>query len=393
MVTRAFCGLAISPTAVASALPNGGESWRRTLAPAAADGGWPSLATALREGVASGAIVSPVRIALLPPLAEVRTVSIPPVGDEDARRLLTRAATRHFLSAREPVEVGVAPAAAGGPRLAAAVAMRTLRAVLDAARECSLDVDLVVPAQAALARGATASPRASSVLLVEFDEHSEMLVARNGVPVDLRRFRRSGDEHAIADATRALGTPVRIVDPLVASAVALCIHGDAPIGMAFGGAQVTVGQSPKAYRRSWWTFGAAAALAMGTVALQEVDVRRELAAVRAERAALAPRLRPASSAGSGRDEQLSALSAPRWSRVVAAIGDALPPDASVTNLRAHADTVVVEGIATRATAAFDALASASWVQRIVASAPIRRDVSDDGTVTEKFEFTITMAGR
>jgi hypothetical protein len=84
---------------------------------------------------------------------------------------------------------------------------------------------------------------------------------------------------------------------------------------------------------------------------------------------------------------------PRWSSVLGAIGDALPSDAFITRLRAQSDTVIVEGSAARATAAFDALAAAPWVGTIRASAPIRRETANDGAVTETFEFTITLTER
>jgi hypothetical protein len=76
--------------------------------------------------------------------------------------------------------------------------------------------------------------------------------------------------------------------------------------------------------------------------------------------------------------------------VIAAVGDALPADAYVTHVRAQADTVIIEGNASRATTAFDALSAVPWVRTITASAPIRRETTDDGMVTEKFEFTLTL---
>jgi len=390
---RGVSGLAISTTAVAAMPPaGGGVALRRELSPP--DGvSWPSLAQTLRDWMAAGTIASPVRIALLPPLVEMRTVALPPIGDEDARRLLVRAASRHFLSAREPLLVGVAPARAGGVRLAAAVAARTWRAVLDAARDAGVEVELIVPAQAALARRSSRGANAAGALLVSYGDSVELLATAGGSLTDVRRFRANGDEQAIADAVPAGSTPVRLADPLEAAAE-MVAHADGPDAMAFVDPQSGTTSAPAADRRSWWMLGTAAMLAVGTVAMQELDVHRELRAVREERAALAPRLQPGlSSAGGVREEVNAALASPRWSRIVAAIGEALPADAYVTHLRAAADTVIIEGSAVRATAAFDALASASWVGAIVASAPIRREVADDGSVSEKFTFTITMAAR
>jgi len=348
------CGIALSDTKVAAVAAGGGAPWQRTLSPLEGNQ-WGALAQALREGVDAGAISSPVRIALLPPLVETRTVSIPPVNEADARRLLTRAASRHFVGAREPVEVGVAASPSGAARLAAAVSARVLRAILDAAREAQLDVDVVVPAQSALAGGAqrtrSGAPAAPRAFLVAFDETTELLIIEHGVLVDVRRFRRRGDEDAIAEATRAIGDVTQVADPLTASAAAMATHAADGWSMMLNGARADGAGNARSNAPAWRLLGAAALLALGTV------------------------------------------DGPAWSGVLAAVGEALPSDAFITHLRAHGDTLVLEGNAVRATTAFDALAAAPWVRAISASAPIRRETADDGAVTEKFEFTLTLQER
>jgi len=388
------CGIAIGSDALVAVAPNGGRAaWQRAVSPL--EGAtWPALVLALREGVEAGVIASPVRIALLPPLVEVRTVSIPPVNDDDARRLLTHAATRHFVAAREPMDVAVTTAATGSARVAAAVPARTLRAILDAMREAQLQVDVVVPAQVALIHGAQQQGTTTRAVLAEFGDTIERLSSARGELTDVRRFRREGDEAAIADAIRTDGDVARIVDTLAASATAMAASTTDRWPLALTETTPQASDGSRGTARSWWLIGAAAALALGTVALQEIDVRRELTAVRAERAALAPRL----AVPSARDaERLASaglrVDGPRWSSVLGAIGDALPSDAFITRLRAQSDTVIVEGSAARATAAFDALAAAPWVGTIRASAPIRRETANDGVVTEKFEFTITLTER
>ncbi len=390
------CGIALSDTKVAAVAAGGGAPWQRTLSPLEGNQ-WGALAQALREGVDAGAISSPVRLALLPPLVETRTVSIPPVNEADARRLLTRAASRHFVGAREPVEVGVAASPSGAARLAAAVSARVLRAILDAAREAQLDVDVVVPAQSALAGGAqrtrSGAPAAPRAFLVAFDETTELLIVEHGVLVDVRRFRRRGDEEAIAEATRAIGDVTQVADPLTASAAAMATHAADGWSMMLNGARADGAGNARSNAPAWRLLGAAALLALGTVALQEWDVRRELAAVRAERAALAPKLAAGGNRSPDRRVLAEQLDGPAWSGVLAAVGEALPSDAFITHLRAHGDTLVLEGNAVRATTAFDALAAAPWVRAISASAPIRRETADDGAVTEKFEFTLTLQER
>ena len=390
MVAPRPCGLAISANALVAVAANGHAApWRRALRPLEG-ASWPGLAQALRDGVEAGVVSSPLRVALLPALVDVRTVSIPPVSDDDARRLLTRAASRHFVSAREPMDVSVATAPSGTTRLAAAVSARVLRAVLDAAREAQLQVEVVVPAQIALTTTARGPRTARRAVVAGFDDAFELLVADQGMLTDVRRFRRAGDESAMADAARTLGEVTRVEDPMTASATAMATTAIERWPLAFTGAlPESVGASRGT--TSWWLFGAAALLAVSTVALQEIDVRRELAAVQAEREALAPQLSAGGAPDADRRARVDAqLDAPRWSGVIAAVGDALPADAYVTHVRAQADTVIIEGNASRATTAFDALSAVPWVRTITASAPIRRETTDDGMVTEKFEFTLTL---
>jgi hypothetical protein len=74
-----------------------GPSLHRALALLEAEGGWdPSD--------------HPVVVALLPPLAEARVVSLPPLADDEAELVLRRDASRHFVgAARGSVVVAVGP--------------------------------------------------------------------------------------------------------------------------------------------------------------------------------------------------------------------------------------------------------------------------------------------
>src|SRR5204863_74448 len=65
-----------------------------------------------------------VTVALVPPLVELRRLSLPRLRDEERRRVLTRDAARYFVGAQEPQVIGteVLPAA-GAPVLAAAASL------------------------------------------------------------------------------------------------------------------------------------------------------------------------------------------------------------------------------------------------------------------------------
>src|SRR5690242_8108532 len=82
--------------------------WRAPLdAPPTEGANWPSLASALsglaRElGVTGGRLA----VSLMPPLAEVRQLDLPPMREEDLTRLLSRNPARYFVGARGPQIVG-----------------------------------------------------------------------------------------------------------------------------------------------------------------------------------------------------------------------------------------------------------------------------------------------
>ncbi|MDR1989674.1 MAG: hypothetical protein LBQ09_05525, partial [Acidobacteriaceae bacterium] len=107
---HARTGVAISATELVAvdARLRGGV-WRAPLDPPPSDmAHWPSLATALSDlsrmlGDAGGTVDS----ALMPPLAEVRRLTLPPMREDDMRRLLSRNASKYFVGARSAQIVGV----------------------------------------------------------------------------------------------------------------------------------------------------------------------------------------------------------------------------------------------------------------------------------------------
>jgi Tfp pilus assembly protein PilN len=74
---------------------------------------------------------------------------------------------------------------------------------------------------------------------------------------------------------------------------------------------------------------------------------------------------------------------PRWSAVLASIAQALPNDAHLTSVQAHADTVVLEGSAGRAGGVFEALQQDSVITAVLSNAPVRQQLQD-GSPVEHF---------
>jgi len=411
-VTSPVYGVALSSTDMVAVRTSSARSaapvrWRTPLPPITGST-WPGLRDAVRRLVAE---VSPdtrdaaprLRIALLSPLVEVRAVTIPPVADDDARRLLARAASRHFLDVRDPVVVGVAPSvvreAAPGARiatrLAAAVPLRLLRALHDAVREAGAEVEVVVPAIAAWCRTSTGTV----ALRVPQPEWQELVVASAGTPVSVRRFRLAGDEAAITEAVGALSMQV-MTDPAEAAAAALVAHGSpetsgdrsASWPMAFSLTPEAGTPSAGTTSRTTMLAVAAGALVLAAIGLQEVDVRRELAAIRAERARLASAMGGRGSADATREvaQALDALPDTRWAAALVRITAALPDDAHLTRVQARGDTLMLVGVATRAASAFAALASVPEFARIEATAPVRRETTTDDEVVERFAFAVRL---
>ena len=94
-----------------------------------ANGARESLAEALRAMPAGAPAVA---VALLPPLAEVRSITLPPLADDERDRFLARNAARYFLGARGAQEVGSAVMTGGGGAsvtMAAAAAQAVMTAV------------------------------------------------------------------------------------------------------------------------------------------------------------------------------------------------------------------------------------------------------------------------
>ena len=419
--------------------------WERTLAPMPADAAaWPALADALRElAAARGAGGGELSVALLPPLAQLRRVELPPLRADEARRLLARNAARWFLGAREPQVTAVEPTRARGgapvPVVAAAASVRLVEAVQQAAADAGFTVRTIVPAEAAWRAAAIALwpslARGDGEVLVHQASRTTLLRLAAGRLVGLRQLRpgaADAGEVLAAVAERAADGPAGPSVSLGAFGLpaarqalgeTLAGHGVAPalpatswreladsparVAAAFaarGAGLELVPESLRVARRGRATrvtallAGAALLLLVLAAGLELWGVRRELAAVQARRAELRPRVAAAMAAQSGVDgrlRQATALAdaergATRWTALLATLADHLPEDAYVVALRGRADSVVVEGLATSAADALAAVERAPGIAGVRTAAPVRTDLeTDDGG--ERFTFVARLA--
>ncbi len=124
-------------------------------------------------------------------------------------------------------------------------------------------------------------------------------------------------------------------------------------------------------------------------------MRRELAAVRAEREAIRPQL---STTLVGRTtvetafRQVAALTAeqhdaPLWSSVLADLSRQLPPESYLTGFRGRADTVGIDGLAESAARVFDAVERIPRLQDVRATSPVRRESTPEGVALERFQLS------
>lgn len=432
---RTRVGIALSGESLCAVFTPPGESrprvWHTTLAVSPTDAStlWPELVDALRAIAKSSDILNgALAIALMPSLAEVRSVHVPPLGDEALRQLLARNAGKYFVTARGAQIVGTVPRGSdAASRVVVAASSRLLNVVHSSAEAAGWSVEAIHPAESAWGAAAvewTKRGANSAQLLIARAEHVELLQIERGQLAVVRRF-RSGtiDIERIAEACSIQGGTVLLAGlpgPRSAFSSALASRGLAartPAGTsadlvddadALAAAYADTALAPTlvtdtvraARARRARTFTTRAAVAAGMLllmagALQLWDVRRELAVVRAERDALRPQL---STTLVGRTtvetafRQLAVLAeagldAPQWSVVIGGISRELPFESYLTGFRGRADTVGIDGLALHAARVFDAVEAVPQLSSVRASAPVRRETSADGEALERFQLT------
>ena len=377
-----------------------------------------------------------VHVALMPTLVDVRLVPLPPLRAGEAKAVLLRNASRHFLGAGERVIgvrtadtrsrarwLGRSPAGPARPSLAAAAPAPLLDAVYRAAEAAGWRVVAVAPAHAAwiaAAAPATAKVRDQSYALVALDDATaHVLRIEAGDPVALRRVPATADE--IADAagepgpllvlgaaaeretlTRQLAARgwIMVADPAAAANVAEAAAAYAhDAGLELVPLNVLVERQHSARSLALRIAGVAAVLFVAAAGLELWGARRELAAVRASRAEVAPTVAPLILARDSVDrlnaravaiDQIAA-SSPSYTRALLDLALLLPRDAHLTRLHATGDTVLIQAIGARAGEAIESLRSSPSLRDVRLRGIIERELEAGATATERFTLVARLA--
>jgi hypothetical protein len=332
----------------------------------------------------SGLARATVAVALVPPLVDVRTLSLPPLTDDERRLILERDARRYFVGLAEPWVVG---SRLVGGRVVAAAAQAALVTDLEVAvAAAGWSLGAIVPAHAAWAAGVRRRwpERATGQVTVSLPHATEVLTLVQGHMMERRRLRTSPTHEAL------FANPVCFAARYASSAA-----GPELVSPAQRMRRMT---TARRVARGLWL--AATACLVLAVAIDYWGLARALAAVRAKRMTLAPQVTRAMAArdslgaltGGIATLQRLTITAPRWSAFLTNVADFLPRDAHLVALRAAGDSAVLEGVAQQAAGVFEALQQMPRLAGVRAGAPIQRDVLPDGSVREHFAVNTWLSG-
>ncbi len=406
----------------------GSFAWRMSLdAPASDQLSWASLATALRTlKQVTRETHGHLAVALMPSLAEVRRVDVPPLSDDEVEAVLSRNAQKYFVGAQGAQLVGVEssrPVGSGGAIAAAAPAW-IVRQISLAARESGWKLEHIAPAEAAWANAVpSAFPVASSgvgLLLVHEADQTHALTVSSGQIVGVRRFRSATVDVPIfleahvagmrllalgeptvrkqwisalsahsASVTLPVGMPTDATNDAALLAAAFVVHVES---LVFRTEEMRIADQKRRATVMYSIVAAAAALFVVSAGFRWWDVSRELDAVHAARAEIRPLLTTTLLGRSSVEtvsNQLQILAknereSAHWSVVIADLTKHLPEEAHLTGFRGWSDSVRFDGLAARAAAVFTPLSKAESFSGIKAAAAVRLEPQVDGSSMEKF---------
>lgn len=322
-----------------------------------------------------------LEIALLPPVAQLRFVTLPPMPEDDARKVVARNVSRYFPDVAEAQTIAVTRTAAGW--LVAAAPAAVVAALHAAAAAHGFGIGTMVPAPVLWARAAR-----DGKIAVEGSRQTTVLDVRRGSIRGVRRLRPRAPLPPELAAARTVarddGEAARLSTREGWRAVPLELVPD----------DVRARRARTVKRAAWWLADASAALLMLGAGLILWGEHRELNAVRAHRAAIRAQVQGALA---GRDtlldltEHVSTIaglqrSTHEWSSVIALVAGALPLDASLTAFHGEADSIALEGQAAEAAGVFAAMRAAPGIAAVRASAPVRQEGGgpDGQPVIERF---------
>lgn len=426
-------GVALAPNAITAAAKSMPTVWRREIDLTGGANGVPDLIQSVLVDAAraAGSESPSIVIALLSPFVELRSIALPPLGEDERNRFLARNAGRYFVLARGHQVVAslsphVAKGAAAAPVLAAAAAQQLVSALQAAAAAVMLPLIRIVPAESAWAAAALevwpALARGWAGVVITRDDRTDLITLHDGTLQSVRRFRGVSDAAEIVAAVNMDGAGARIgvcgpasaAIPMTAALTArramvsapgadyraLC---ELPDALAARFAPVASGleirteesrehERVETGRLARWVLGLAVLVLVVAGLVHYQGTKRELASVQAARAAIRPQVE-ATLVGRSSVEtayrQVAGLArisrqSTRWSAVLAALAAQLPDAASLTAFRARGDSIFLDGVAEQAAPIFDDVARTPGVAGVRATAPVRRESLDGEAPLEHF---------
>lgn len=417
------------------------EALECPLPPPGADG-WPELEEALRElaallGVSGGT----VDVALLRRLAHAKVIPLPRVRRAELGLLVSRNARRHFpvrdeTLVADAVRLPSPRSAALAPTIAACAALSVVEAVADACAAAGFRVGAIVPGAVALAEVVRsrlgAAQRGRVAALTAGVLGIDLLLLENGSPVRVQPLAAPSEEGTLAALARLRAAlDAAEEDGRAVSTIVVCgsggeadelrgaIHADerfgprlasAPeveeipagalvaLGAALAGSNapfllppaIVAARARRARTRTRVLAAASVFLLMIAAGAHLWGVRRELAAVQARRAEIAPTVARAREMRAGVEllrTRLATLSklergGEEWTRAIAALAAALPDSAHLRTLAADSAGFRVAGVARSAAEVVPALEAHPGFRHVSLAAPVRFEQGDAG---ERFD--------
>jgi len=370
-----------------------------------------------------------VRVALLPSVSELRFVSSPALVSA-ALAMSSRPVTRTVIRARMAGRRMFRDR--DRARCIAECDATALDHLIRLAAGAGLRIESVTHSDFSWASAATDAAGRDAVCAIQVldgEAHVRLLYVKSGEPAALRRLPIHADAKTISDAIRALNErfatdtgqqPIPLLplgdasfrqrmNEAVEIAGCRCLgpngiiadvgHDPAAVAAAFAGfgprfvpPGVVAAATRRNRRRGLCAAMAAAVLLAIAGVLDAVDLRREISAVRAERAVIAADVADAMRAREDVDllaitvsqVEGSRRAAPGWTALLTTLSERIPSTSRVTALRAVGDSLYLELEGGDAAAAFEGLRGISWLSGFRAVAPIQREMGGDSQITERF---------
>jgi hypothetical protein len=369
-----------------------------------------ALATIFRELRAAAPAATSLHIALLPPLAELRIVALPPLDADELRSAVAGDLRSYFPFGEGPhlLQVHAADEAeAPTARPITVAAKRLVGDVLDAATTAGWRVRSIAAAHLAWAAAARTSARTNGRVTGRV---TGGVAGRDGTDLWVR-VRTLGREDTLRVGPSGIRALRRSAFPSASADGAVVLAPDAEEAMVLAAAHAARADADSLWpetvyaarlRRVWrqvraFALASAALLALAA-GLEWQSLRRAEGRVAAARAALQPVV---AEALARRDTLLRLEEAlhqlqrfetdvPRWLWLLAVVDAALPGDASLLSLRGTGDTLVLIGEGERAAPALDALGRIPALGAVRVDAPIQQRVDEGEVVAERFTLLVRL---